>query len=166
MAGVPGAPKRVAHRAAGLEEQRFAKQMAARGRQGASSYKALARCGRIAHGKPWAPCTEKYFKLAIRRAFFVGWGTGVPSVAPHTEGIAESGSHPPPISVGAGAHDSPSFAKVFSGRRGADPYGQAERANHGAKRSYPSAQTDSRGRLSPQKILYIFRKICYNNLNK
>ena len=27
-------------------------------------------------------------------------------------------------------------------------------------------KTDSRGRLSLQKILYIFRKICYNNLNK
>ena len=31
----------------------------------------------------------------------------------------------------------------------------AERANHGAKRSYPSGYLDSRGRLSLQKILYI-----------
>lgn len=32
-------------------------------------------------------------KDAGRRPFCVGWGTGVPSVAPHTVGVAELGSH-------------------------------------------------------------------------
>jgi len=34
-------------------------------------------------------------KDAKRRPFCVGWGTGVPSVAPHTVGVAELGSHLP-----------------------------------------------------------------------
>ena len=60
-------------------------------------------------------------KDAGRRPFCVGWGTGVPSVAPHTVGVAESGSHSP------------------LGARQARLSG-VERANHGAKRSYPSAK--------------------------
>ncbi len=59
-------------------------------------------------------------KDANRRPFCVGWGTGVPSVAPHTVGVAELGSHSP------------------LGDRQACLSG-VERANHGAERSYPSA---------------------------
>ena len=73
-----------------------------------------------------------------RVAFLLfGWGTGVPSVAPHTVGVAELGSH---------------FASKAMGARSREPRAKifAQRANT----LVPN--TDSRGRLSLQKILYIF----------
>ena len=39
--------------------------------------------------------TKHNAKDANRRPFCVGWGTGVPSVAPRTVGVAELGSHSP-----------------------------------------------------------------------
>ena len=44
-------------------------------------------------------------KDANRRPFCVGWGTGVPSVAPHTEGVAELGSHSSRKPKGAGSRE-------------------------------------------------------------
>ena len=58
-------------------------------------------------------------------------------------------------------------AEVFSGGASPSPTVEAESVRI-TERSGVTLVTkaDSRGRLSLQKILYIFRKICYNNLNK
>ncbi len=59
-------------------------------------------------------------KDANRRPFCVGWGTGVPSVAPRTVGVAELGSH---------SSRKPTGARSREGRR-----------RILAKGEYPSAQ--------------------------
>ena len=71
--------------------------------------------------------------------FFVGWGTGVPSVAPHTEGVAELGSHSPRAAVGERLGAPAFLFEFFSGGASPSPTVRKEHANHGAKRSYPSA---------------------------
>ena len=81
----------------------------------------------------------------------------MPSVAPHTSGVAELGSHSLRAAVGERLGAPAFLFEVFSGGASPSPTVRKERANHGAKRSYPSAK---------HIFLYIFLNLCYNTLNK
>ena len=75
---------------------------------------------------------------------------------------AELGSHSPLgdriFFVGRGFTPAVLFSIAFFRREQAPALrSSTERANHGAKRSYPSAK---------HIFLYIFLKLCYNSLNK
>ena len=82
-----------------------------------------------------------YRRYANRRPFCVGWGTGVPSVAPRTVGVAELGSHSSVSAVGELAHQR--LGEEFSLLR--------------SKNEYPSA-ISGRPMVAPTKVTLHFSK--------
>ena len=124
-------------------------------------------------------------KDADRRPFCVGWGTNASKRCYATRSVVELGSHFASKAMGARSREP--RAKIFTRsvntlvpakRRGIRFAFAARRSTsslvrHRACESRSEAElpqclsiTDSRGRLSLQKILYIFRKIWYNIINK